>query len=80
MGLCAVGLLGLPPALEAQTGFDTGNISAILEDNSLRDSFTRYSSVLTFFFPEEATRLGFTSGNNLLNDRTAQNDERSRNL
>ena len=77
MGLCAVGLLGLPPALEAQTGFDTGNISAILEDNSLRDSFTRYSSVLTFFFPEEATRLGFTSGNNLLNDRTAQNDEQA---
>ncbi len=77
MGLCAVGLLGVAPALEAQTGFESGNISAILEDNSLRDAFTRYNSVLTFFFPEEATRLGFTNGNNLLNDRTAQTDEQA---
>lgn len=77
LGLCATGLLTLSPALKAQTGFESGNISAILEDNSLRDAFTRYTSVLTFFFPEEATRLGFTSGNNLLNDRSTQTDDQA---
>ena len=77
LGLCAAGLLTSSTALQAQTGFDSGSISAILEDNSLRDAFTRYTSVLTFFFPEEATRLGFTNGNNLLNDRTAQTDEQA---
>lgn len=76
MGLCAAGLLTLSPALEAQT-FESGNISSILEDNSLRDMYARYTSVLTFFFPEEATRLGFTSGNHLLNDRTTQTDDQA---
>jgi len=76
-GLCAVGLLSLSPVLKAQTGFDAGNISSILEDNSLRDAFTRYTSVLTFFFPEEATRWGFSSGNHLLNDRTTQTDDQA---
>ncbi len=76
LGLCAAGFFAASP-LQAQMGFDSGDISAILEDNSLRDAFTRYTSVLTFFFPEEATRLGFTAGNNLLNDRTAQTDEQA---
>lgn len=77
MGLCVVGLLSATPTLQAQTGFDSGDISAILEDNSLRDAYTRFSSVLTFFFPEEATRLGFTAGNNLLNDRSAETDNQA---
>ncbi len=77
MGLCAAGLLGAAPALEAQTGMQSGSISAILEDNSLRDTFLRYTSVLSYFFPEEATRLGFTAGNHLLNDRTAQTDDQA---
>ncbi|MBO5910757.1 MAG: DUF885 family protein [Elusimicrobiaceae bacterium] len=77
MGFLAVGLLSFSPALQAQTGFESGNISAILEDNSLRDTFTRYTSVLTFFFPEEATRMGFTIANNTLNDRSAQTDDQA---
>lgn len=77
MGLCAAGLLCVSPALQAQTSFETGSISSILEDNSLRDAFTRYTSVLTFFFPEEATRMGFPAGNNLLNDRSTQTDDQA---
>ena len=77
LGLCAAGLCTLSPAAKAQTGFESGNISAILEDNSLQDAFTRYTSVLTFFFPEEATRWGFSAGNHLLNDRSTQTDDQA---
>lgn len=76
LGLCATALFTLSPA-QAQTEFETGSISAILEDNSLRSAYTRYTSVLTFFFPEEATRMGFTAGNHLLNDRSAQTDDQA---
>ena len=76
MGLCAAGLLSLSPASQAQT-FESGNISSILEDNTLRDMYSRYTSVLTFFFPEEATRLGIAAGNHLLNDRTTQTDDQA---
>lgn len=74
MGLLVWGMLSVSVTVQAQAGFASGDISAILEDNSLHDVTTRYTSVLTYFFPEEATRLGFTSGNHLLNNRSQQTD------
>ncbi len=79
MGLLACGLFAFNPMVHAQAGFDAGDINAILEDNALREALTRYTSVLVFFQPEEATRLGFTSGNNTLNDRSAQADTQALN-
>ncbi len=74
LGLLCCGLLINSPVLHAQIVFDSGDINAILEDNALREAITRYTSVLVFFQPEEATRLGFTSGNNTLNDRSQQTE------
>ncbi len=71
--LAILGLVcGATPAV-AQTA-EIGNIGAILADNSLRDAVILYTSDVVFFFPEEATRLGFSNANNRLNDRTAQTD------
>ena len=54
--------------------FPKEDVSTILEDNSFKELTTRYSSVITFFLPEEATRLGFSLGNNAVNDRSSQTD------
>ena len=58
----------------AQTDYASADISAILEENDLHEAFARYTSVLVYFQPEEASRLGFTSANGRLNDRSAQTD------
>ena len=58
----------------AQTDYARADISAILEENDLHEAFARYTSVLVYFQPEEASRLGFTSANSRLNDRSAQTD------
>ncbi len=54
--------------------FPDEDASTILENNSFKEITTRYSSVITFFVPEEATRLGFSLGNNAVNDRSSQTD------
>lgn len=73
-----IGTLGLitvqPVVCAAQTVYEPGDISSILEDNSLRDTTTRYISVYSYFFPEEASRLGLTSVRNTLNDRSPETD------
>ncbi len=66
-----------PATLSAQANFSPDDISTVLEDNALRDVAARYTSVLVFFFPEEATRLGFSSANNALNDRSLQTQEQA---
>ncbi len=76
-GLFFLGLASVSTMANAQSGLEVGSINAILEDNSLRDAATRYVSVFSYFFPEEATRLGFSNGNNLLNDRSANSDEQA---
>ena len=74
-GIGTLGLLGVTTTVcPAQSVYSPGNINSILEDNSLRDATTRYVSVYSFFFPEEASRLGFTSDRMALNDRTPETD------
>ena len=75
LGLVTGLLLSFPPATRAQSDFPSGNVDAILEENALREALTRYTSMLVFFQPEEASRLGFTAGNSRLNDRSLQTDE-----
>lgn len=65
--LCAAGF-SLPA--NAQAGFDFENIDTLLEDNMLDDASNRYASVMLSFFPERATRLGFSSANSKLDDRS----------
>ncbi|WP_428043302.1 DUF885 family protein [Candidatus Avelusimicrobium fimicolum] len=66
---CACGLLAFSAA-NAQTGFDFGNIDFLLTDNALDDAAKRYASVTLTSEPERAGRLGFTSANAKLNDRS----------
>lgn len=66
---CACGLLAFSAA-NAQTGFDFGNIDFLLTDNALDDASNRYASVTLTSEPERAGRLGFTSANAKLNDRS----------
>ena len=66
---CACGLLAFSAA-NAQTGFDFGNIDFLLTDNALDDAANRYASVTLTSEPERAGRLGFTSANGKLNDRS----------
>ena len=66
---CACGLLAFSAA-NAQTGFDFGNIDFLLTDNALDDADNRYASVTLTSEPERAGRLGFTSANAKLNDRS----------
>ncbi len=73
--LGVLGLLFLSPVLKAQSEMELGDINAILEDNSLREATTRFASVLAYFFPEEASRLGVTAGNSKLNNRSAESEE-----
>ncbi len=79
-GVLSCGLLAAAPVAAApittvsQTVYDPGDINSILEDNLLRDTATRYMAVYSFFFPEEASRLGFSSVRNTLNDRSLETD------
>lgn len=69
--LCAV--LCLCPFASAQISFDFEDIDTIMQDNEFNDIANRYGSILLSFFPERASRLGFTSANTQLDDRTPQN-------
>lgn len=62
----------LPTGAQAQSSFTTENIETILEDNMLNDVSNRYSSVVLSFFPEKATRMGYSSADDKLNPRTPQ--------
>ena len=66
---CTCGLLAFSAA-NAQAGFDFGNIDFLLTDNALDDAANRYASVTLTSEPERAGRLGFTSANAKLNDRS----------
>ncbi len=74
MGLLAGACMFFNLDVQAQTDFMSADASSILEENALREAFSRYASLLVFFQPEEATRLGFDAGNNRLNDRTTLTD------
>ncbi len=74
MGLLTSVFAFFSPILHAQTDFWAADANSILEENALREAFSRYTSLLVFFQPEEATRLGFDAGNDRLNDRSAQTD------
>ncbi len=71
LGLVLGVLLSFNPASRAQTVLPDANVDTILEENALREALTRYTSMLVFFQPEEASRLGLSAGNNRLNDRSA---------
>ena len=75
-GLCA---LMLPAQAAAQEAFDFESIDTLIEDNRLTDAANRYASVMFSFFPEQATRLGYSSANSKLNDRSAQTDAQALN-
>ena len=75
-GLCA---LMLPAQAAAQEAFDFESIDTLIEDNRLTDAANRYASVMLSFFPEQATRLGYSSANSKLNDRSAQTDAQALN-
>ena len=66
---CACGFFAFSTA-NAQTGFDFGNIDFLLTDNALDDAANRYASVTLTSEPERAGRLGYTSANAKLNDRS----------
>ncbi len=70
--LLAVLSLSFTQTLFAQATFDFENIDTILEDNAFNDIANRYASVLLSLFPERGTRLGFSSANTLLDERTPQ--------
>ena len=77
VGLAAGFFTFFAPVSYGQIDFANGDVDAILEENALREAFTRYTSMLAFFQPEEATRLGLTTANNRLNTRTPQNQEQA---
>ena len=80
LAVCLLGLgLCFPPAAAAQDAFDFEEIDTLLEDNVLTDAANRYASVMLSFFPEQATRLGFTSANSQLNDRSSVHDAQALN-
>ena len=66
--------LFLSPVAQAAglSGFD--DIDAIMEDNALTDVTNRYSAVQLSFFPEYATRIGFESADNKLDQRDGERD------
>lgn len=77
LGLLTGMLVSFAPTSHAQADFPISDVDTILEENALREAFTRYTSVMVFFQPEEATRLGFNAGNNRLNDRTLMTDNQT---
>lgn len=74
-------LLGLSlftaPAAQAVDLGDFDNIDAIMEDNALTEAANRYSAVQLSFFPEYATRVGFESANNKLDQRDGERDAKA---
>lgn len=46
------------------------NIDSLIEDNALTETANRYNALLLSYRPEEASRLGYTSANELINQRT----------
>ncbi len=70
--LLLCGSLLFSSASFAQTDVDFESIDTLLEDNQLTEAANRYASVMLSFFPERATRLGYSSANSKLNDRSAQ--------
>ena len=66
--VCAFGTF----TLHAQE-FSFEDIDALLEGNVLTDASNRYSSVILSFFPERATRMGYTSANAKLDERSPRN-------
>ncbi len=71
--LLSMSLLSAPAAQAVDLG-DFDNIDAIMEDNALTDTANRYASIQLSFFPEFATRLGFESANNKLDQRDPERD------
>lgn len=71
--LLSLSLLTAPAAQAIDLG-DFDNIDAIMEDNALTDTANRYGSIQLSFFPELATRLGFESANNQLDQRDPERD------
>ncbi|MBQ7907946.1 MAG: DUF885 family protein [Elusimicrobiaceae bacterium] len=71
--LLSISLLSAPAAQAIDLG-DFDNIDAIMEDNALTDTANRYGSIQLSFFPEFATRLGFESANNKLDQRDPERD------
>ena len=67
-GILSLGILILPNIGYSQGAFK--DIDTLLEDNKVEETASRYSSVLLSFFPERADRLGFSSADFLLNDRS----------
>lgn len=65
-------VLLLPVCGRTQETFNIGDIETILEDNMLNEVSNRYLSVISSLLPEEATRLGYNSGDDKLNLRTPQ--------
>ena len=70
-GLVCAGLCWAVPSY-AQVSFDFDSIDTLLTDNMLDEAAGKYSSVMLSFQPEQATRLGFSSANEKLTLRTAQ--------
>lgn len=50
------------------------DIDAMMEDNALTSAANRYGAVILTFYPERATRLGYESANNKLDQRTKERD------
>lgn len=73
---CALLSLSLftAPAAQAIDLGDFDNIDAIMEDNALTEAANRYSAVQLSYFPENATRVGFESANNKLDQRDGERD------
>ena len=78
LALCIGSFLTSFPA-HAQAGFDFSGIDTLIEDNMLNDAANRYSSAILSFFPERATRIGFSSANAYLDDRSAPNNAQALN-
>ena len=74
--VCCMMFLGITPVwtpmAHAQGSVSFGGLDSFLEENQLEEATKRYTSVLVSFYPEQATRLGFTGANDKLNVRTAQ--------
>ncbi len=74
--VCSMMFLGITPVwtpmAHAQGSVSFGGLDSFLEENQLEEATKRYTSVLVSFYPEQATRLGFTGANDKLNVRTAQ--------
>ena len=60
------------PITHAQSTAGLTDIDTLLADNEFNDLTARYSSVLLTSFPERGTRLGYSSANEILDNRSPQ--------